>query len=92
MIVISIFGYFGIGFLFFLITLFINKVCKFNLFLIDWRGENIPCGTLGLFIVLAWPVLVPILAIAGIACFIFRVCDFLVKKYNTGEGYAKEGK
>ena len=81
MIFLAITSYFGIGFACFLITLFVDRILRFNLFIVNWQGEKVRCGTLGFFLIIAWPILFPMLVIAGIALFIFWVCDSLVRRF-----------
>jgi len=73
-------GYLAVGFIIFLITLGINKLFNSSLFTDYVNGKIVKDSSMGLFIVIAWPLLAPILVFVGICNFIHRVCDMAISK------------
>jgi len=84
MIFLALTSYFGIGFVCFLITLFVNRIFRLSLFVIDGDGERVTWGTLGFFLIIAWPILFPILVFIGIVILIMLGCNSLARKFSAG--------
>ena len=78
--VIFVSGYLAAGFGFFFLTLIVDRIFKFDLFVTEPDGEKVKWPTPGVFIVLIWPVVMPLLALAGLAVFIYWFCGLFIKE------------
>jgi hypothetical protein len=67
--ILGFFGYVSIGIILYFLTLLIDRIFKFNLFITKNKGYE-DKNSLGLFIVSLWPIMIPFLVLAGIVTFV----------------------
>ena len=75
-----ILGYFAVGFIFFFLTLLAEKIFNFGLFTAIERGKEVKSASLGVFIIIMWFLIMPILILLGFGAFLHWFCGLFVKE------------